>query len=158
MDRKIIPHQLRDLLDYDPETGDVWWAVDYGRRIKAGTPCRNPNSGGYFRVNYKRSTYLLHRVIWFLHYGEQPPELVDHENNDNQCNAIWNLRELDSEGNSRNRARGTGVTFNPNRRGGYWIATWASKTLYEGPDKLEAYCRRFSAEAKYWHQYPATAS
>ena len=151
MDRKIIPYQFKELLDYDPDTGDAWWKVNYASR-KAGTLCRNPNAEGYFRVNFKAQGYFLHRVIWFLHYGEQPPHLIDHINHDNQCNAISNLRELSPEGNNRNRVRGTGVVFNPSRRGGVWFANWGHQHIYEGRDKLEAYCRRFSAENKYWHQ------
>lgn len=158
MDRKIIPHQFRDLLDYDPETGEVWWAVDYGRRIKAGTPIRNPNYLGYYRVGYKRVHYYAHRVIWFLHYGEQPPEIIDHINNDTQCNAIWNLRALDPSGNCLNRATQHGVTFNSARGRGRWCASFRRKTLYEGVDQLEAWCRRKSAEAAYHRQKAATAS
>lgn len=35
------------------------------------------NSSGYLRVSYEQNFYLVHRLIYFIHYGYFP-KIVDH--------------------------------------------------------------------------------
>jgi hypothetical protein len=53
--------------------------------------------------------YQLGRVVWFLHYGEDPGDLhVDHINGDATDNRIHNLRLVTNQQNHQNRdVRGT---------------------------------------------------
>ena len=146
MDIKIIPQELIEMLDYCPNTGQMWWAVDYGRRIKAGTPVKNICAQGYSRVVYKKSSYKAHRVAYKMHYSAEPPPVIDHINGVKSDNRICNLRAATHSENSLNRQGQHGVTFHPDRSGGCWIATYRSKWLYEGRDQFEAWCRRKSAE------------
>jgi hypothetical protein len=113
MDVKIIPDSIRDVLDYDPETGDLTWKINRGR-AKAGALVRSPiPSTGYYRLTYKRKSYLAHRVAWFLHYGAQP-EIVDHINHDRTDNRINNLRSVTFQENICNTAKDQGITWTSN--------------------------------------------
>lgn len=46
----------------------------------------------YASVCFEGKKHPVHRMIWALHYGEQPPEVVDHINNKPWDNRIENLR------------------------------------------------------------------
>ena len=46
--------------------------------------------------------YLGHRVAWFLHYGTQPPPLIDHDNRIRNDNRICNLRDAGERLNGLN--------------------------------------------------------
>ncbi len=48
-------------------------------------------SSGYFRVKVLGKGYLVHRVIYAMHFGEMP-KLVDHEDKNKINNLIENLR------------------------------------------------------------------
>jgi hypothetical protein len=61
-----------------------------------------PN-GGYVRFEHRGKLFLAHRVAWFLHYGEWPPEEIDHIDGNGQNNKIENLRLSDRSQNMCNR-------------------------------------------------------
>ena len=48
-------------------------------------------SSGYYKVKVQGRSYLLHRVIYAIHYGEMP-KLVDHEDRVKTNNRVENLR------------------------------------------------------------------
>ena len=112
---KDIPYtqeELKELFDYNPETGElVWksrgvemfpderacksWNTKYaGKRAGRDSP-RNLRRNGYSPrcLRLLGSGYLEHRIIWMWWYGEQPPEEIDHKNRDARDNRIDNLRE-----------------------------------------------------------------
>ena len=64
------------------------------------------SSKGYYIVTFKRKTYLVHRVIWALHYGEHPPsdKEIDHIDGNPSNNNIANLRLCNRQQNTRNRS------------------------------------------------------
>lgn len=77
--------RLRQLLHYDAECGTFSWCVIGGRAERA-------TLNGYFRINIDGYRYLAHRIAWAMHYGEEPPPLIDHINGDRSNNCIGNLR------------------------------------------------------------------
>ena len=84
---------LREMLSYDPETGDFVWLLDRGPKISAGELAGNTShAAGYrtIRVNYHK--YLAHRLAWLYVYGEWPKDEVDHINGETDDNRLCNLR------------------------------------------------------------------
>lgn len=116
MDRAdITPAIIRELLDYDPETGLLTWRhrdrswFDSDRVWKRWNTryARKPALALEDRRGYKRGTilshdFLAHRVAYAHFYGVWP-NIVDHENHDKGDNRIENLSDGDSQSNSRNQ-------------------------------------------------------
>lgn len=90
------------LLSYDPATGVFTWARARGS-VHAGDVAGTPNAGGYMQVQLGGRRYMLHRLAWFIHYGEWPVAYLDHINRNPSDNRIANLRPADSRLNQANR-------------------------------------------------------
>lgn len=101
MERKLIPTELKDLIRYDEKTGLAFWNEAPSKSVKAGSAISTLKNG-YIVFSYKRSQYLLHRVIWFIMKGEQPSEIIDHKNRMTTDNKWSNLREATYEESSIN--------------------------------------------------------
>lgn len=87
---------LRTNFAYDPETGDLTLLVRRGKYL----PGHKYAPGVSIKVLgqvVKRS-----RISWKIYYGEEPPELIDHRDNDTCNNRIENLRPATEQTNGRN--------------------------------------------------------
>ena len=145
MAAKIILNSIRDVLDYNPETGDLTWKVSRGT-ARAGAVAGSPNSKGYIQIKHERTLYKAHRLAWFLTNGEQPEE-IDHINRDRADNRLCNLRNVTKSLNQLN-SKATGITWKLIKRSGYTYAraTYKQKHLYTGPNIMVAHYRRIMAE------------
>ena len=146
MDAKIIPDSIRDVLAYDPRTGDLTWKVDR-QRARAGSVAGGVNrSTGYIQVCYNYVNYRAHRVAWFLAHDEQP-YIIDHINRDKGDNRLANLRNVGHVENQLNQ-QATGISwgFKSGRRIKYVTARYRSRYLYTGKDITTAWFRRIMAE------------
>lgn len=54
----------------------------------------------------QRVTIRVHRIVWLLHYGAWPAQVVDHINRDKTDYRIENLRDVSQVDNMRNTSRG----------------------------------------------------
>lgn len=94
--------RLRELFDYNPTTGNLHWKVKRPHREPgdvAGT--KSPTA---YRVDIKDRHYMLHRVIWVMHFGAIPDGLfIDHINGDPYDNRLENLRLVTNRLNMMNR-------------------------------------------------------
>ena len=101
------PEVLRQLLDYDPETGLMTWRYRQGQRrwngLYAGKPAFFTDVNGYKTGRLFGSNVRAHRILWALHYGNHPDGQIDHINGHKSDNRIANLRVTDAGGNARNR-------------------------------------------------------
>ena len=113
------PEVLRQLLDYDPETGVLTWRerpVEFFRDTEGRTAehaCANWNSrysgkpaftsltAGYPSGSIFKHSLYGHRVIWALMTGEWP-EVIDHADGDKINNRWSNLRNGTQSDNMKN--------------------------------------------------------
>jgi hypothetical protein len=91
-DSKPLTHErLKELLRYEPLTGEFFWiARGPGRRLagRAGTIAAD----GYRRIVIDYVSYVSSHLAWLYVRGEWPSELIDHENLDKSDDRFENLR------------------------------------------------------------------
>jgi hypothetical protein len=94
---------LREVLNYDPETGVFAWKI----RKKGIIPGRTPGcitKHGHRLIRLDGVAYLAHRLAWLYVYGEWPTkDHIDHINHNPDDNRIANLRDVAVADNIRNR-------------------------------------------------------
>lgn len=108
--------ELRATFDY--VDGCLYWKIKPAMCIfvgdKAGTPKGN---NGYCRIQYKGSTYLVHRLVWIWHGNKLEEGMeIDHINRVRADNRIENLRQVTRTENLANQKRLL-VCFLPSRKG-----------------------------------------
>lgn len=160
---KYLNPKLRELWDYDPETGKFTSKVrTWGRAkvINIGDEV-GTNSRGYIVLAHQGKNYPAHIVAWVWMKGELPPPglEIDHKNRIRSDNRLRNLRLLKHGANNLNhggvRTNNTsGIVGVYQNRVGNWFAR-----IYVG-DKLinlgtyptieEAAEARRKAEIKFW--------
>ena len=96
------PERLAELFQYDPETGALLWRVHRGSKIKPGKPAGGKNGQGYIDVMLDGKHIKAHRIAWAMVYGYWPAWPIDHIDGRRDNNAIANLREITTAGNSQN--------------------------------------------------------
>ena len=95
--------ELREYLDYDPETGVLTWKKSPSGNIRQGAPsCSSLNGEGYKQVKFRGTTFAAHRVAFALHHGRWPTPCCDHIDGDKTNNRADNLRECSWSENRRN--------------------------------------------------------
>lgn len=92
---------FKDLLKYNPETGKAYW-LKHHKKSWVGKEICTKNSQGYLRVGLNGKRYYLHRVVWYIYYGEEPLH-IDHINGDKSDNRLSNLRSVTNQQNMFNR-------------------------------------------------------
>jgi hypothetical protein len=103
-DRKaaLPAERLREVLDYNPETGEFVWRMSNGKRAVAGQPAGGISRNGYVRISIDTRHYA-HRLAWFYVHGVWPKGQIDHINGIRDDNRIENLREATASQNGQNR-------------------------------------------------------
>ncbi|HBE9083081.1 HNH endonuclease [Serratia fonticola] len=103
----ITQCRLKELMRYDPDTGEFIWIKRTGPRSKLGCPAGRPDSHGHLQVMIDKKYYFVHRLVFLYMLGQLPPDgkVVDHINGDNQDNRWSNLRIVTQKINAQNRHR-----------------------------------------------------
>ena len=102
----LTQEQLKDKYNYDPTTGVLSFTTNFCN-------CRNPWKGkraGYvIKDSYRvvgigtpTSQFYEHRLIWKWYYGEEPPHMINHINQNGLDNRIENLEASTNSENQRN--------------------------------------------------------
>ena len=154
----LSQEQLKEVIDYDPETGlFLWTARKSGRVIGGIAGCRFKISGKeYLTVSINGKRLLLHRLVFLYMTGSFPKNDVDHIDGNGTNNRWANLRDVTRLENSRNRRLSSdnksgisGVMIFQNK----WYVRIGLKggkvELGYFHDFFEACCARKSAEIKY---------
>lgn len=98
----LTQERLKELLQYDPETGVFTWRVANGSRAKCGDVAGGIDKHGYVRIGVDGARYKGHRLAWLYMTGEWPALDVDHRDMDRANNAWVNLRHADRRQNMAN--------------------------------------------------------
>lgn len=96
---KHTPEELKEVLTYDPETGEITWKVTTSTRAKAGSPAgvwqTMQNGRDYLGVTYQGVKMAGARLAWALYHGEWPDRIVFYRNGDSTDLSIKNLKLAD---------------------------------------------------------------
>lgn len=145
--RAIAPHLLRELLDYDPDTGVLTWKERGAEWFNAADRCAAWNTrwagveaftssahGGKYRSGrILDKKFYAHRVVWAWHYGAWPTGTIDHINHDTTDNRILNLRDVTHNTNSKNQTQSKRNTSGTT--GVHWVESrgkWVAQIVAEG--------------------------
>jgi hypothetical protein len=115
-----------------------------GKLYRKGKEAGWYNKGnGYRMLSYKGEKLLTHRVVWCMHHGQWPKDVIDHINGDKLDNHIENLRDVNQTVNQYNRynTKTSGVWFNKQTRKFRAQMFVKNKTVYLGEFQTEAEAR-----------------
>lgn len=113
---ELTAELVRELLDYDPETGVLRWKQrpregfpSVGAWVSWNKRCANAQAGcldciGYVKMRLLGRTQRAHRVIWLWMTGEWPDLDIDHRDCDPSNNRWSNLRLATRTQNHANRS------------------------------------------------------
>lgn len=129
----LTAERLRELLHYDPDTGDFTWKVR-GRGRRRGRPAGSfHRQSGYIRIVIDRKMYLAHRLVWLYQCGSFSDEMMDHINGVEGDNRFENLRPATYITNQQNRK--IGVNNTSGVKGVDWSVIrqkWRVRIKYDG--------------------------
>ena len=106
----ITQERLKEVLKYNSETGEFTRKIAKGGKIK--------DSSGYILISVDGEKYYAHRLAWLYMYGEFPKNSIDHINKIKDDNHLYNLRDVTSIENQRNRF------LNINNKSGFLGVSW----------------------------------
>lgn len=92
---------IKDILRYDPETGDFFW-IKSGKGMTAGMKAGCIYQSGYIFITIKGKPYRAHRLAWLYMTGVWPSNHIDHKNTIRSDNRWCNLREATNQQNGFN--------------------------------------------------------
>ncbi len=101
----ITQERLKDVLNYDSESGIFTWKKKTNRNILIGSVAGAGHSGGYITISIDGKRYYAHRLAWLYVYGTWPDSQIDHVDNNKINNKISNLRDVCAGLNSQNKIR-----------------------------------------------------
>ena len=116
-DTPLTQEIVRELLDYNPDTGALTWKSRDRKWFTSDHACQSWNTryagksafkaidgDGYKHGAIFNKKYTAHRIIWLWMTGEWPDPEVDHENHNRTDNCWKNLSEKDDNGQTRNHS------------------------------------------------------
>lgn len=105
----LDPAMIREVFDYDPETGALTWRTLRPTRRRASSLAGSihPQSSGhvYILVGYQGRSYRAHRIAYAWMTGQWPPALIDHIDGDGTNNRWANLRPATHAQNNANKSK-----------------------------------------------------
>jgi len=153
---KLSAQRVREVLAYDPETGDLIWRKRLGPMCNLDGPAGCVKKDGYRKITIDGVICNASQVAWLHYHGRPAPGLLDHKNGIRSDNRIANLRPATHSENSRNVGvrsnnstglKGASKFYNPYNRAKFRSSiTVNKKRIFLGlfmtaEEAHEAYCR-----------------
>jgi hypothetical protein len=145
----LTQNELKEILNYNSDTGIFTRRKNTGRRYKKGEITGNLNNG-YVQIMIKGKQYLAHRLAWLYVYGYFPENFVDHKDRIKHHNWIDNLREVTNQcnirnvGNYKNNTSGVkGISYYKNRN------RWVANIFINGKRIDLRFCKSFDEAVCY---------
>ena len=126
----ISQAQLKEVLEYNPDTGVFTWLKVIGNR-KVGDVAGYKHHNGYINIKIQGKIYQAHRLVYLYMTGNFPENFIDHINRIKDDNIWTNLRDAT---NSQNKAN---IKKPKNNTSGYKGVRWHKTN------------KRWSAEIRY---------
>ncbi|MFC0666224.1 HNH endonuclease [Azotobacter chroococcum] len=95
--------RLRELFDYNAETGVFIRKVRTTNNVKVGQVAGCIRPDGYLGIYVDNQSYQAHRLAWLYVHGRWPDGQIDHINGIRTDNRIANLRDVSHVENGRNQ-------------------------------------------------------
>lgn len=131
LEKTLSRKRLRELLRYEPRTGDFIWLKATSNRVEKGAlaGCAKDHNGArYILLGIDGRLYHAHRVAWFYMTGTWPQKELDHKDGNGWNNSWANLREATPAENqcntklrSDNLSGVKGITFYAGRKKPYRV-------------------------------------
>lgn len=99
----ITAERLRELLDYNPDTGAFTWRIAPSFRVKVGGMAGVLRPDNRMEIKADKRHYYAHRLAWFYMFGEWPKHEIDHIDGNPSNNQIVNLRDVPMIVNRQNK-------------------------------------------------------
>ena len=122
----LTQERLKEVLNYDPETGVFVWVVKPSKSIKIGNVAGSDHTTGYRHIAINRKIIKSHRLAWLYMTGAFPPDQIDHINRIRNDNRFVNLRAVtrsENQHNSGKRKNNTagykGVSYRKDEKNGW---------------------------------------
>lgn len=100
--RDLTVTRLREVLEYEAETGLFKWLVVLSNVVRSGSIAGCLNKYGYRLIRIDGNLYLAHRLAWLYMHGQWPENEIDHINGETSDNRISNLRQATRSQNMQN--------------------------------------------------------
>lgn len=136
MQVELTQSRLKELLEFEPETGVFRWKVVAGR----GSCRRNPGDvagsvglGGYVTIGFGGKSYYAHRLAFLWMTGAWPEHEIDHIDGDRGNNRWANLRDITRAENTHN----LGHNSRPNSSGFVGVTWWGRDSMWRAQIKVD---------------------
>lgn len=155
-DQPLTQERLKDLIDYNPETGQITRkAGKFTKQVRQTGLSKRTN--GYLTLSVDKKLFAAHRLAWFYVYGTWPAE-IDHIDGDRTNNRIANLRPATRSQNNANgkiRKDNTsghkGVAWDASKR--KWVVHVGKKQIGRFVSKEAAIKARLAAAERQFGEF-----
>jgi len=123
---------------------------------KVGTQAGYRHRSGYWDVTLRGKAYRVHRVVWYLHTGQDPGRLeIDHIDRDRSNNAPANLRLANRSLQGENTGKRNGSSSRHkgvSRLRGKWMASCCLRQEDGTLSNKPSYLGLFETEEEAWER------
>lgn len=116
--KALSQNRLKELLRYDPATGNFIWLTTRGKAQKGSIAGHISAKDGYRLINVDQGMCKSSRLAWFYTNGYWPEYDIDHIDRDRSNDRWSNLRHVSRQCNMRNKA------ISPNNKTGVVGVFW----------------------------------
>jgi len=136
----LTQERLKELLNYDPETGVFVWVTRPSNQINIGDRVGYLHPNGYRYIGIDGKLYFAHRLAWLYMTGAFPPDQIDHINRARANNRFANLRAVTGSENQHNAK-----TRKDNKSGFKGVSYHAASQKWRAKIRLNNICQQLGS-------------